>query len=781
MYKCILLAFCLITGLSSHAAAQGPRDCGFGFDIDTQSSAFQSMVVDGEKKRGFWLSISRAPADVRALAKHIGRLQVCLMTPDGKPRSIQRGGRTIELKSPFLANCTAALLPNNRLLTNAHCFYNSELEQAGFTIVREARIDFNYTSKDDIGVVRTYLVSPRELNVDRDLDALVLQVLGGDANSDLGGHIPMKMMSVIEPLQALGMIHHPGSDPQQYSSGTCQVHRRQAEIPEARSPFRHTCESMGGSSGSLLFDARTLALVALHNQGGLKPKGDSFNGGHKIGMIEAALNLGFEEYTQEQDPSDAARQALTDALLIFDPKAKAQSLRKLKADFPNTPEARNATLALEQIIGAGDDALVQATGKISDSTDTIDRPIPVAVDACDDVYEEVKQLSSCFAYRAYVKQCGEHRLAALGHGYIEENCQQVAKGSERDDSDIPNSRGRPWCENASLSLTEVTICNNQELTLLDEELAEVYGDVESAISDQEQMSWLLQQRNYCGDNVGCLAGKYRGRILALKNYRFGLQFARGLNRPGYCHLVVGARRTLAEANQLVNSYPLFKNAQIFRSRNNWYAFSVGQVTNERSSTVMGQLVERSMIPSDSYCSKGELFRARYSLGSNQEVSQISSYVLAPQDEWLNIRTGPGPQFDVLGRVGNGQQGTPIQSQGSWSEFNWGNGLIGWAHHKFISEDPVRKHSCTGRVVGLSPIEQYNKSTGAGFLSIRSSPTAKQGHRLSELYLGDEVLVFEETQGWAAVVCMSGNCLNPNRGNSASRGWTSKKYLDITCS
>ncbi|MBV7393075.1 transporter substrate-binding domain-containing protein [Mameliella sp. DP3N28-2] len=368
-------AFCLAIGLAPSAQAQGLADCGFGFEIDAQSSAFQSMVVDGEQKRGFWLSINRAPSDVKKVARHIGRLQTCLVTPDGKPREITRGGRTFTLNSPFLGNCTATLLPDNRLLTNVHCFYDPDLVRAGFSIVREARVNFNYTSKDDTGAVRTYLVSPRELKLDKKLDAMVLQVIGGDPNGDLGGHVPMKMMPSVDPFQELRMIHHPAGEPQQYSTGTCQVHRRQAEIPPERSPLRHSCESTGGSSGSLLLDARTLAVVALHNQGGLRPSGDSFNSGHKIALINQALDLGFEIVTPEAagGGGDAATSALTDALLIFDPTRQAEALRRVIDRFPNSEAAAKATMALDRLAGDSTSAReTQAAQALSDALLTAD-------------------------------------------------------------------------------------------------------------------------------------------------------------------------------------------------------------------------------------------------------------------------------------------------------------------------------------------------------------------------------------------------------------------------
>ena len=331
------------------AQAQGLTECHFGFDIDTQSSAFQSMIVDGETKRGFWLSINRAPSDVRAIARFIGRLQVCLRTTDGKPRTIVRDGREIRLDSPFVTNCTASLLPGNRLLTNAHCFYDPELARLGFTVVDQVRVNFNYTSKDDVGAVTTYLVSPREVALAEDLDTMVLQIISSDANADQGGHIPMVMSTALEPFQELRMIHHPAAEPQQYSAGTCQIHRRQSEIAADRSPFRHTCESIGGSSGALLFDARTLRVVALHNQGGLSQTGDSFNGGHKIGPIEAALNLGFTEPPSgpvAPPPDTGAQEALVAALLLTDPRARIDALRAIIRDHPGSRTAEQAATVL---------------------------------------------------------------------------------------------------------------------------------------------------------------------------------------------------------------------------------------------------------------------------------------------------------------------------------------------------------------------------------------------------------------------------------------------------
>ena len=334
-------------------AASAFEGCKFSFRIDAQSSALQALIQGASERGGFWRPIAEAPDDVQEIGRYIGRLDVCLMTPDGKPRTVTLNGQTRTLKSPQMTTCTAALLPGNRLLTNSHCFYNDVMVGAGFTFVQEARINFGYTAADFTGNVKTYAVSTRELTRDADLDAMVLQIFGADANEALGGHVPMVMQSRVRPRRALTMIHHPNGDPQQFSSGTCQVHPDQAKLPEAASQLRHSCETTGGSSGSLLLDARSLAVVGLHNQGGLHGRG-GYNGGHKIAAGEAALGLGFRAIAApapvtepKPDPETLAQEALTEALQLDGIEARRTALEDVVTTFPASRAARSARNALD--------------------------------------------------------------------------------------------------------------------------------------------------------------------------------------------------------------------------------------------------------------------------------------------------------------------------------------------------------------------------------------------------------------------------------------------------
>jgi S1-C subfamily serine protease len=346
---------CLVVLSASRSDALA--ECDFTFDVSRESSALQSLIDGAQERGGFWRPIREAPDDVRDIGRFIGRLDICLVTPDGKPRTIRIGGGSQELASPYVTTCTAALLPGNRLLANRHCFYEPLLVQAGFSFVQEARINFGYVSEDFTDDVKTFHVSTREVAQDEDTDALVLQIVGADANQSVGGHFPMVMETRATPRRALTMIHHPLRQPQRFSSGTCQIHPTQAELPDGVAKLRHTCETGGGSSGALLLDARTLAVVGLHNRGGLSARG-GHNGGHKIAAVEAALSLGFKEQgrpTPKQDPEADAQVALILALAMETATAKASALRDVEAGFPGTRAsdvARRELSDLREDLGA---------------------------------------------------------------------------------------------------------------------------------------------------------------------------------------------------------------------------------------------------------------------------------------------------------------------------------------------------------------------------------------------------------------------------------------------
>ena len=95
---------------------------------------------------------------------------------------------------------------------------------------------------------------------------------------------------------------------------------------------------------------------------------------------------------------------------------------------------------------------------------------------------------------------------------------------------------------------------------------------------------------------------------------------------------------------------------------------------------------------------------------------------------------------------------------------------------FLAE-PALGGDCTGYVVGVRPLDQYDHAAGNGFLAVRSGPGTGFG-QIGEMYLGDEISVWERQGNWLYVYCMSGQCLAPLWGAPTPQGWAYGKYLSI---
>lgn len=90
--------------------------------------------------------------------------------------------------------------------------------------------------------------------------------------------------------------------------------------------------------------------------------------------------------------------------------------------------------------------------------------------------------------------------------------------------------------------------------------------------------------------------------------------------------------------------------------------------------------------------------------------------------------------------------------------------------------PASAGDCTGYVVGVKPISQYNHARGTGFLAVRTGPGTSY-QQIGEVYRGDEVSVYDRRGNWYAITCMSGQCMRPLWGQPMPSGWVSRKYVD----
>ena len=149
---------------------------------------------------------------------------------------------------------------------------------------------------------------------------------------------------------------------------------------------------------------------------------------------------------------------------------------------------------------------------------------------------------------------------------------------------------------------------------------------------------------------------------------------------------------------------------------------------------------------------------------------------------LNVRGGPGTQFGIVTTIDFSNRVTVLAERDGWANVRLSNGQNGWVSNRYLaSSKPTTQPSakCTATVVNLDRYNQRSRSSGTGYLNIRTQASTR-GQIISETYLGDTLVVLNQSGNWAQIRCLSGQCKNPYRGKAGVTGWASKKYLSIQC-
>ncbi|GAB6844041.1 hypothetical protein JCM2811A_30430 [Methylorubrum rhodinum] len=252
---CLLLAL----GMSGPAAGQSvgfdPADYGRAQLPLRQTTGDAAAYVD-QNKGAFEPIAELDPKDgLAALARPIGRVDIVLKNT----RTGQQVG----------ASCTGTLLPGDYVLTNHHC-----LPQGGEMVPVKASILMDYLTLDGKGS-RRFEIDPKPVEFDARLDYALARVAGNPTATYGAAKLSG---DAIPGNRSMLVIHHPLGRPKVMSRFRCFALKDQAEGPD----LRHRCDTLGGSSGSLMFDA-SVAGVALHKEGGLDPKDTtSFNNATRL-------------------------------------------------------------------------------------------------------------------------------------------------------------------------------------------------------------------------------------------------------------------------------------------------------------------------------------------------------------------------------------------------------------------------------------------------------------------------------------------------------------------
>lgn len=127
-------------------------------------------------------------------------------------------------------------------------------------------------------------------------------------------------------------------------------------------------------------------------------------------------------------------------------------------------------------------------------------------------------------------------------------------------------------------------------------------------------------------------------------------------------------------------------------------------------------------------------------------------VNSPGDGFLNLRTGPGTQYNIIRKMFNGSSVEVLERSGGWVRVRHQSGAVGWAFRQYL----VRPEASGNWRTVYSP--------GDGYLNLRTGPGTKY-QIIMPMYNGERVKVLDRNGNWLKV-----------RHESGTVGWAYRSYL-----
>lgn len=234
----------------------------------TQSGGATASLLEslGAKTDRFEpMSRFRDDDPIRMAGRSVGRLQIEIQDAQG-----QTG----------VATCTATLISDDTIITNAHCIPGSD----GSRVLR-AEIRLGYLRLQDQGS-EAFEVDPIPIETHLRLDYSLLRVAGNPARKFA---VTPAQRRAARDNESLYLIHHPGGQPQKLTRAYCRAFPDKAVHD---TEVRHQCDTLPGSSGALIFALTDGAIVGLHHSGGLSPGDElSFNRGTDVMALQRHSKL----------------------------------------------------------------------------------------------------------------------------------------------------------------------------------------------------------------------------------------------------------------------------------------------------------------------------------------------------------------------------------------------------------------------------------------------------------------------------------------------------------
>ncbi len=156
------------------------------------------------------------------------------------------------------ASCTGFLLSDDLMITNEHCIRNASVCQ------KTAIAIFNYEVNESGNLNASEKYQCADLvKSNHALDASLLRLVGKPGAH--WGHLQLSSRAPVLGEQSF-LVQHAGGDPKQISAKRCFVTTAVADGYDKDTDFGHKCNTLEGSSGSLLLGS-DVTVIGLHHFG----------------------------------------------------------------------------------------------------------------------------------------------------------------------------------------------------------------------------------------------------------------------------------------------------------------------------------------------------------------------------------------------------------------------------------------------------------------------------------------------------------------------------------
>ncbi|WP_425098277.1 right-handed parallel beta-helix repeat-containing protein [Tropicibacter sp. S64] len=285
-----------------------------------------------------------------------------------------RLGRPIGRLDTLYANgqtgfCTAFIVDDKHIVTNHHCIPGMDGDPTGAdSNIQAAQFVAGYIQPGRSEGATRYTVSPQIVETNRSLDYTVLRVFGNPSAKfgimELAAEDP-------EDGEFLWIIGHPQGQSQHISREGCA-----AATPAISQEGKlvHTCDTLGGNSGSPVIRITDKRVIGLHHAG------DNRTGFNMAIPMRRIL----------------AQSTVLKAAAGTTPVVVAAAPVPAPLPKPEPPMAETPRLAAKP-----------------------------ETDSCDALWGEAKQLG-CGGYEAYLAQCERHTFAIMARAMVKRQCSDTA-------------------------------------------------------------------------------------------------------------------------------------------------------------------------------------------------------------------------------------------------------------------------------------------------------------------------------------------------------------------